>query len=283
MFDIKFHRLVGPTVTKEDTNNGGGPITPRFIVMHYTAGADAKSAVQTFKTPASKSSAHLVIDRDGSVTNMKAFNIKTWHAGPSRYSGFSGLNSCSIGIEIVNLGFLRKAGRVNGRDIYTTWNGESISLEPDEVVMCRYPKAGSGDLYWQKYTDDQLKALDEIVPLLLSKYPTILDIVGHEDIDTRGWKVDPGPAFPMRRYKALLDNRSDESTGDLLTGEDRGVVTASSLNVRSGPSMMSRITQGLRKDDKVIITRQNREWYHVMGMTSPKSEGWVHSDFIRRL
>ena len=48
--------------------NGGSSITPKFIVMHYTAGYTGKSAIDTFKNPASKVSAHLVIDLDGSIT-----------------------------------------------------------------------------------------------------------------------------------------------------------------------------------------------------------------------
>ncbi len=272
-YGISYHRLTGPNVVKDDTPNGGGSTTPRFIVMHYTAGDDAEDAIQTFKTPSAKVSAHLVIGRDGTVTNMKAFNVKTWHAGPSKYAGYSGLNGFSIGIEIVNLGFLRKAGP--GK--YETWAGTVVSLADSEVMLCRYPKAGSGDLYWQKYTDAQLKALDQIVPLLVSKYP-IQDIVGHEDIDTRGWKVDPGPAFPMMRYKQFLDDRSADVQDQ---SETRGEVTARSLNVRTGPSIHSAVAGSRRSGDKVTIVSQNREWYEII--LSKDATGWVHSDFVRKL
>jgi N-acetylmuramoyl-L-alanine amidase len=241
--------------------------------MHYTAGHSDEDAVRTFKTPSAKVSAHLVIGRDGKVTNMKAFNVKTWHAGPSKYAGYSGLNGFSIGIEIVNLGFLRKVR--SGK--YETWAGTVVSLDDDEVMLCRYPKAGSGDLYWQKYTDAQLEALDQIVPLLVEKYP-IQDIVSHEEIDTRGWKVDPGPAFPMMRYKRFLDDRSADEDA---RGETRGEVTASSLNVRTGPSIHSEIAGSRRRGDKVTILSQNRDWYEIT--LSQGVTGWVHSDFVRKL
>lgn len=87
--------------------NHGGFITPVFIVMHYTAGYTAESAVSTLcKTDGA--SAHVVIDRDGSITQLVPFNVKAWHAGPSQYQGHDWLNNCSIGIELVGIGWYRK-------------------------------------------------------------------------------------------------------------------------------------------------------------------------------
>jgi N-acetylmuramoyl-L-alanine amidase len=281
-FDIKFHRLIGDNVTREETPNGSGPCNPRFIVMHYTATKTADEAVRTFKSRKSKASSHLIIDLDGSVISMQAFNRVTWHAGPSAYKGFTSLNHHSIGIEIVNTGFLR---RTNDQGMYRTWSGQYLEERDfvDGIEMVQYPKAGSGDLFWPRYTHEQLATLDEIVPLLLSRYP-ILDIVGHEDIDTRGWKVDPGPVFPMARYKAFLDDRSSDVSDPLIPAKERGLVTASSLNVRSGPSIHSeKISEALKKTP-VIIIGSNRDWYEVLfNKDDSPVRGWVHSDFVRRV
>lgn len=45
-------------------------------------------------------SAHLLIERDGSVTQYVPFNCKAWHAGQSCFEGRENCNDFSIGIEL---------------------------------------------------------------------------------------------------------------------------------------------------------------------------------------
>lgn len=45
-------------------------------------------------------SAHLFIERDGSITQFVDFNDRAWHAGQSSYLGRSTVNDFSIGIEM---------------------------------------------------------------------------------------------------------------------------------------------------------------------------------------
>ena len=45
-------------------------------------------------------SAHLLIERDGKVTQYVPFNCKAWHAGESCFSGRERCNDFSIGIEL---------------------------------------------------------------------------------------------------------------------------------------------------------------------------------------
>ena len=47
-----------------------------------------------------KVSSHLLIERDGSITQFVPFNKKAWHAGVSSYQGRENCNEFSIGIEI---------------------------------------------------------------------------------------------------------------------------------------------------------------------------------------
>lgn len=277
-YSIKFNRLVGDNVTRESTPNGSGPCNPRFIVMHYTAGHTTESAVKTFKSRKSRASAHLIIGRDGAVVNMQAFNRVCWHAGPSSYKGFTSLNHHSIGIELVNPGFLRNVGP----DEYEDWAGNRMAIPQEELMRCPHPKAGSGEFHWLYYTEAQLKALDEIVKLLLDAYP-IIDIVGHEDIDTRGWKVDPGPAFPMMRYKALLDDRSDDNPNPYLPPKERGVVTARKLNVREAPGLHAPITNQLERNVNVVIFEEISGWFRIgASIEEGHLSGWVSADFVRR-
>jgi len=45
-------------------------------------------------------SAHLLVERDGAVTQFVPFNRRAWHAGVSCYQGRSACNDFSIGIEL---------------------------------------------------------------------------------------------------------------------------------------------------------------------------------------
>ena len=47
-----------------------------------------------------KVSSHLLIERDGSITQFVPFNKKAWHAGVSSYLGRENCNEFSIGIEL---------------------------------------------------------------------------------------------------------------------------------------------------------------------------------------
>jgi len=45
-------------------------------------------------------SSHIVIKRDGTITQYVPFNQRAWHAGTSKYQGRSKCNDFSIGIEL---------------------------------------------------------------------------------------------------------------------------------------------------------------------------------------
>ncbi len=196
----------------EESPNVGGAINPRVIVMHYTATWDAASAIRTLKNAASENrvSAHIVVATDGVITQMVPFRTKAWHAGQSHLDLASGrvvgLNSHSIGIEIVNPGWMQRNENgeyfdAYGRNAMARLNGASPILAPWDRVR-------PGPLYWAPYPEAQLDAIEELTRSLLQTYPSIEAIVGHSDITTR--KIDPGPAFPIGRYQRLLANRSSD-------------------------------------------------------------------------
>lgn len=252
--------------------NTGGVIIPRFIVMHYTAGYTGESAINTLTKPVSKVSAHLVVDTDGKVTQLVRFNTKAFHAGPSFYDGYRNLNDHSIGIEIVNIGWLQRLSNGDYQDPYGK-KVEKDNAEALNLVPFKNPKIGSGEYYQPAYKHNQLKVLDEVVAAILDAYPTIKDIIGHEDIDTRGWKTDPGPAFPMKRYKNLLSNRDDEPV--------EYTVDVQRLNVRGGPGVeyetlhWGPIIVGTRLQ---VIDRKG-EW---LFFKNGDRAGWVSSRYVKR-
>ena len=270
--EIEDHRLT--YAIRKPTPNHSGRITPKFIVMHYTATMTAQSAINTFQSASSRVSADLTLDYDGTVYQHAPFNIKTWHAGPSSHMGYSGLNSHSIGIEIVNPGWLKKESNQWAR---RNANGTIVAKAAfgSKGVVAPHPRVGSGEFFWPEYPDLQLAALDDIVEDILEEYD-ILDIVSHEEIDTRGWKTDPGPAFPMERYKKML-----QSTPHRDLDADSYQVTASSLNVRYGPGTSFGVLGSLRRGEVVKVIDQNGDWKRVDA--NGNDDGWVHGAYLRRV
>jgi AmpD protein len=45
-------------------------------------------------------SSHVVIQRDGAVTQYVSFIDRAWHAGPSNYQGREACNDFSVGVEL---------------------------------------------------------------------------------------------------------------------------------------------------------------------------------------
>jgi N-acetylmuramoyl-L-alanine amidase len=139
-----------------------------FVVLHFTA-ASLERTLKIFMDPATEVSAHLVIDRDGSVHELvdclNGEAKRAWHAGRSRYESargaFEGFNDRSIGIELVNL---------------------------------------NGNIF--PYTERQYAALFRIIETLKSVYPNLSDpdsIVGHEQVAGFRGKSDPGRCFEWSR------------------------------------------------------------------------------------
>ena len=154
-----------------------------FIILHYTATIDAKTAIDILTDPERAVSAHLVIDRDGSITQLVPFNKIAWHAGVSEWKGLTSLNKYSIGIEIVNAGKLEK----DDSGVFLTWDGKEI---PSNQVYTH-----SDGTYWQLYTEKQLNILKKIIKILKSSYK-VSEILRHSDISPDR-KIDPGPALTI--------------------------------------------------------------------------------------
>ncbi len=74
----------------------GGP-----WIDHLFAGDLPADAHPSFRDTATlRVSAHVVIRRDGSITQYVPFGLRAWHAGQSQYQGRCGCNDFSIGIEL---------------------------------------------------------------------------------------------------------------------------------------------------------------------------------------
>lgn len=79
-------------------------LTPRLIVIHYTAMESADAALARLCDPQAEVSAHYLISNQGRTLQLVADDMRAWHAGAGEWAGQADINSRSIGIELDNRG-----------------------------------------------------------------------------------------------------------------------------------------------------------------------------------
>lgn len=162
--------------------NVGGVLKAKLVVMHYTASSSGAGSIAWLCTPASKVSAHFVVDRDGSVTQLVDTARVAWHAGASVWTCQDGtklisLNNSSIGVELVNLGHVAHGG-----------------------VPAKHKNDGL-PRRWEVYPQAQLASAAKLVSELQQLgCVSSNEIVGHDDI-APSRKLDPGPLFDMVGFR----------------------------------------------------------------------------------
>ncbi|MEJ2436017.1 MAG: N-acetylmuramoyl-L-alanine amidase, partial [Pseudolabrys sp.] len=77
---------------------------PDMILLHYTGMQTGEAALERLCSAESRVSAHYVVFEDGRIVQCVSEERRAWHAGVSFWAGEIDINSCSIGIEIVNPG-----------------------------------------------------------------------------------------------------------------------------------------------------------------------------------
>ena len=160
---------------------------PEILVLHYTGMQTGPEAVERLRDPASKVSAHYVVEEDGRIFRLAPEERRAWHAGVSYWRGRRNINGVSIGIEIVN-------------------PGHEFGYRP-------FPEA-------------QTAAVIELLGDIRGRW-TIADgdIVGHSDV-APARKDDPGELFPWKRLAQEGHGywvEADPAPGAPLALGDKGV------------------------------------------------------------
>lgn len=271
------HRLVrddGTPYPFRPTPNQGGTITPRWLVMHYTAGGSAQESINWMANPQAKASAHIVIAKNGSITQMVDFNRRAFHAGESKWKGVVGLNGHSIGIELDGFGYLGNAGP--GK-----WKFRSTTVPDSEVVVATH-KFGTPKGGWPKYPKAQIDAAIELAKLLVKTY-RLEEIIGHDDISP-GRKQDPGPSFDMAGFRAAVMGQPVTPPPPPPDGTTfpRFRVTASSLNVRGGPGPQNATVPGSPLPSGAVVRglEDSGGWKRIAAEDSGVT-GWVSAQFLQ--
>ena len=157
-----------PFIEAPSPNFDARKAVPDTVILHYTGMETGEAAIERLRDPEAKVSAHYCVEEDGRIFRLVAEERRAWHAGAAFWKGVKDINSASIGIEIVNAGFVdTPAGR----------------------VYAPFPQA----------------QVDEVVALVrdIQQRHNVRPerIIGHADI-APGRKQDPGPSFP---WKQLAD------------------------------------------------------------------------------
>ncbi len=266
----RLHRDDGSPYPFVTTPNKRGKVQHEHLVMHYTAGRSAESSVRWFTNSAAKASAHLVIARDGGITQMVPFDTVAWHAGVSSWEGRRGLNRFSLGIELDNAGPLVRHG-----DRWRAWFG--VEYEGDEVIEAVH-KHESTLRGWHVFPVEQIEAAAEAASVLVQRYG-LRDVVGHDGI-APGRKKDPGPAFPMESFRARIFGRAED--------EDIQYETSTDLNIRTGPGTQHPTISGrpLPTGTRVEVLAEQGSWRQVDVLGTVNNvmdiQGWVHGRYLRR-
>ena len=85
-----------------DERPAGEPVDT--LIFHYTGMRTAEEAIARLRDPASRVSAHYVVEEDGAVWRLVPEERRAWHAGVSHWRGREALNGRSVGVEVVNPG-----------------------------------------------------------------------------------------------------------------------------------------------------------------------------------
>ena len=163
----------------------------RIIVIHHTTANFADSLQILTQPSANPVSSHYLIpepeDQTYTKSKLKVYELvpesaRAWHAGSSHWSGKTGLNDQSIGIELVNQTYCHSLPATTDMD----------SADPERI--CFYPD----------FAESQISLLIGLLEGIYQRHPDIrpTHIVGHADI-APGRKIDPGPRFPWQRLHQL--------------------------------------------------------------------------------
>lgn len=137
-----------------------------LVVLHATESGSAEQDVQWLCEPLSKASAHVVIDRDGTIYELVDPRHRAWHAGVSQFGGRPNCNDYSLGIELAN--------RCDGKEAF-----------PDAQLAAAAQRVAEYMKEWPAITTDR--------------------ITRHSDIALPvGRKHDPGPLFPFGDFIELV-------------------------------------------------------------------------------
>lgn len=192
------------------------------IVLHHTAGY-LKGDIAQLSRQSTEVSVPFVIARSGHIYNLWKSKYWSYHLGPGAIGGNAAMSQRSIGIELSNIGFLRKKA---GGLLHTVYSTEDVYCKETETAYYqKLPTAYRAERYYAKFTSAQYKSLALLLRFLTIRYKipraflplserfdafdaaskaeSFKGICSHVNFRPSG-KWDIGPAFDWARLERSL-------------------------------------------------------------------------------
>ena len=137
---------------------------------------------------------------------------------------------------------------------------------------------------WENYSEPQLEAVAQVTRALADAYPSISEVLGHQEI-APGRKFDPGPAFPMQRFRNLLDDRGigalEGEAHDRKPAPER-YETSTRLNIRGGAGVeFEKLDESPLVPGTVLEYLDHDGLWTKVRVDGSDAIGWVHSGYLR--
>lgn len=198
------------------------------VGLHFTAGANADSAIRTFAQDPRRVATAYVVDTDGRIFEL--FDPHLWaYSFGVKGGAASVIEKRTVAIEIANWGPLRRSGDQlycwppadkQGRETYS--RRYCRIDETDRFVTATY----RGTRYFAAYPEAQIVAVHRLVAHLCREFdiPAVVPspemrgtadvaffarwrgVFGHQNV--RADKVDPGPALDWDRLARAIAGQS---------------------------------------------------------------------------
>jgi N-acetylmuramoyl-L-alanine amidase len=246
-------------------------VNPKYIIIHFTTGTRLESTIAHFRNELSGVCTHLLVGRDGRIIQFLPFDKIAYHAGYSWWERDSSLNRLSIGIELDNAGFLKKSGE--------TWKRKNTVISDDMVKVATHWRE-TKERGWEIFTEAQLRVTLDIVRALKERYPSIVEILGHDEVNLRE-RLDPGPLFPMEDFREQLFERRLPLFTEFKINRPSDLYTNAEGNL---PNVRQRMHDALLPAKSIVrVIKMVGNWSLVNVIKSSvssvrKTTGWIRTN-----
>lgn len=255
---------------------------PKYIIMHYTTGTKLESTINHFTNADPGVATHIVIGRDGRVIQFVPFNLSAHHAGFSWWEMDNNLNTLSIGIELDN------AGKLDREESTGKFLSQGDVPIPEGSFKFRaHWRNKKRKPAWEVFPPVQLAVARRIVKALIKRYPTIQEILGHDQVNLLN-REDPGPLFPMADWRQELFGRRQARSQTFYLSKQTHLIS----NFGGGlPNETTKLLGILPHDSEVIVLSKDPDleasWTKIK-VKQPKQAqalknqiGWVKTNSLR--
>jgi N-acetylmuramoyl-L-alanine amidase len=153
-----------------------------------------------------------------------------------------------------------------------------VPVQDGRVIEAAHRNSPGQVRGWEIYDAAQIDAAANAVAAIADAYGIgPREVIGHDDISPIR-KTDPGPAWDMENFRALVFGDSDDDADSDLYQ----VSSKAGLNMRAGASVGAPVIELLSTGTKVSVVERQGLWWLVAKMKGgqPDTTGWVHSNWL---